>query len=201
MKKIIVLAVTLLVAGAVTAQVKFGVKGGLDVSNIIKTDDPNFTTNYKTGFNAGITLDVHLVGPLSLAPELLYATKGYKAQTNFGDFDQRTEFIDLPILAKFKLADGFNFLIGPQFSFLTATTNTYSNGIATSVQKTYEDDATKFRKSLIDGAVGVSFDLSKSVDLHARYTLDLQKNSENGSSQTPAYRNQVFQIGLGFKLL
>lgn len=201
MKKILFLAVGLLVAGAVNAQIKFGVKGGLDVSNIIKTDDPNFTTSYKTGFNAGVTLEAHLVGPLSIAPELLYAQKGYSAQTTFGEFNQRTEFIDIPILAKFKVAEGFNFLVGPQISFLTSTTNTYSNGFSTSVQKTYEDDATKFRKALIDGAVGVSFDLSKSIDLHARYTLDLQKNYDNGTSQTPEYRNQVFQIGLGFKLL
>jgi hypothetical protein len=33
----------------------------------------------------------------------------------------------------------------------------------------------------------------------ARYALDFQKNNENGTSQTPEYKNQVFQLGLGVK--
>lgn len=202
MKKIILLAAGLFVmAGAANAQaLKLGVKGGLDISNIIKTDDPNFTTDYKTGFNAGVTLEVKLVGPLSIAPEILYAQKGYKAHTTFGEFTQRTDFIDVPILAKLNLAPGFNVVAGPQVSFLTSTTNTYTNGFSTTVQKNYEDDANKFRKNLIAGVIGVSFDLSKSVDLHGRYSLDLQKNNQDGTSQTPQYRNQVFEVGLGFKI-
>jgi hypothetical protein len=134
MKKIIFLAAGLLLAGAANAQIKFGVAGGADFSNIIKTDDPNFKTDYKTGFNAGVTLDIHLIGPLSFAPEILYAQKGYQAQTTFGQFDQRTNFIDAPLLAKFKLAPGFSVVAGPQVSFLLSTTNTYSNGFSTVAQ-------------------------------------------------------------------
>jgi opacity protein-like surface antigen len=200
MKKIILIAVGLFITGAVNAQVTFGLKGGVDVSNIIKTDDPDFTTTYKAGFNAGITMEVQIVSPLSIAPELLYAQKGYKAQTTFGNFTQTTNFIDIPILAKIKFAEGFNVVVGPQVSFLTSTTNVYSNGFSTTVQKQYNDDSDNFRKSLIAGVAGISFDLSKSVDLHARYALDLQKNNENGTSQTPEYRNQVFEFGLGFKM-
>ncbi len=200
MKKIIFLAAGLLLAGAVNAQVKFGVAGGADFSNIIKTNDPNFTTSYKTGFNAGVTLDIHLIGPLSFAPEILYAQKGYTAQTTSGQFDQRTNFIDAPLLAKFKLAPSFSIVAGPQVSFLMSTTNTYSNGFSTIVQQHYEDDANKFRKSIIDGVVGVTIDLSSTVDLHARYAIDLQQDNVDGTTQTPQYRNQVWQVGLGLKI-
>src|SRR4051812_10077531 len=100
MKKIIFFAVGLLVAGAVNAQVKFGVKGGLDVSNIIKTNDPNFNTNYVTGFNAGVTLEIPLIGPLGVQPEVVYAQKGYKAILSTGDFTQTRNFIDIPLLAR-----------------------------------------------------------------------------------------------------
>jgi hypothetical protein len=199
MKKILFLAVTLLVAGAANAQINFGIKGGLDVSNIIKTNDNNFNTSFKAGFNAGVLLDIHLVGPLSFEPELLYAQKGYSATTPYGQFNQRTNFIDAPLLAKFKLAPGASFIIGPQVSFLMSTTNTYDNGFSTIVQQQYENDSNKFRKSLIDGVAGFSFALSKAVDLDLRYTLDLQQDNQDGTSQTPAYRNQVFQVGLAFK--
>jgi opacity protein-like surface antigen len=200
MKKIIFLAAGLLLAGAANAQIKFGVAGGANFSNIIKTDDPNFTTSYKTGFNAGVTMDIHLIGPLSFDPEILYDTKGYKAQTTSGEFTQRTNFIDAPLLAKIKLAPGFGIIVGPQVSFLMSTTNTYSNGFSTVVQQRYEDDSNRFRKSIIDGVIGVSIDLSSNVDLRARYTLDLQQDNVDGTTQTPQYRNQVWQIGLGFKI-
>ncbi|EHQ26661.1 porin family protein [Mucilaginibacter paludis] len=200
MKKIIFLVASLFIAGAVNAQVKLGIKGGLDVSNIIKTNDDNFSTSYKAGFNAGVTVEIPIVSPLSIAPEIVFAQKGYKAKTSIGDFTQTTNFIDIPILAKVKLAEGLNVVIGPQVSFLTSTTNTYTNGFSTTIQKQYNDDSDNFRKNLIAGVVGLSFDLSKSVDFHARYALDLQKNNENGTSQTPQYRNQVFQFGLGFKI-
>jgi hypothetical protein len=199
MKKIIFLAAALLVAGAVNAQINFGIKGGLDLSNIIKTNDNNFSTDYKAGFNAGVLLNIHLIGPLSVEPEILYATKGYTAKTAYGQFDQRTDFIDVPLLAKLKLAPGFSIVAGPQASFLLDTKNTYDNGFSTVVQQQYENDSNKFKKSLIDGVVGVSFALSKSVDLDLRYTLDLQQDNQDGTSQTPAYRNQVFQAGIAFK--
>jgi hypothetical protein len=200
MKKIIFLAAGLLLAGAANAQIKFGVAGGADFSNIIKTDDPNFKTDYKTGFNAGVTLDIHLIGPLSFAPEILYAQKGYQAQTTFGQFDQRTNFIDAPLLAKFKLAPGFSVVAGPQVSFLLSTTNTYSNGFSTVAQQRYEEDSNKFRKSIIDGVVGLTVDVTKTVDLHARYAIDLQQDNVDGTTQTPQYRNQVWQVGLGIKI-
>jgi len=200
MKKIIFLAAGLLLAGAASAQIKFGVAGGANFSNIIKTDDPNFTTSYKTGFHAGVTMDIHLVGPLSFDPEILYDTKGYKATTTSGEFTQRTNFIDAPLLAKLKLAQGFGIIVGPQVSFLMSTTNTYSNGFSTIQQQHYEDDSNRFRKSIIDGVIGVSIDLSTNVDLRARYTLDLQQDNVDGTTQTPQYRNQVWQIGLGLKI-
>jgi len=200
MKRLLLFTVSLLFAGAANAQIKFGVAGGVNSSNIIKTDDPNFTTDYRTGFNAGVTMDIHLIGPLSFDPEIMYDTKGYKAHTTYGEFNQRTNFIDAPLLAKLKLAPGFGLIIGPQVSFLMSTTNTYSNGFSTVVQQRYEDDATRFRKSIIDGVIGLSIDLSSNVDLRARYTLDLQQDNVDGTTQTPQYRNQLWQLGLGFKI-
>lgn len=199
MKKIIFLAAALLIAGATQAQISFGIKGGLDMSNIVKTNDPNFNTSFKAGFNAGVLLDIHLVGPLAFEPEILFSQKGYSAQTTYGQFDQRTNFIDAPLLANFKLAPGFHFVIGPQVSFLMSTTNTYDNGFSTVVQQQYENDSNKFKKSLIDGVAGFSIALSKGVDLDLRYTIDLQQDNQDGTTQTPAYRNQVLQAGLAFK--
>ena len=80
MKKIIICAVCLLVAGAALAQtnngLRFGVKGGANFSNLISSDeDEDFNTEYKTGFHAGIFANIPLVSVLSFAPELVYSQK------------------------------------------------------------------------------------------------------------------------------
>lgn len=205
MKKILILAIALFSTGLANAQstdkaIKFGVKAGVNYSNIIKDNgNNNFKTDYLVGFNAGITLDIKLLENLAFTPEALYSTKGYKSSTTFGDFTQTTHFIDIPILASIKLADKFNVVVGPQVSFLLSTTNKFENGFGTTEQQIIEDDANRFKKSLVGGVIGFRYDLNSQFGINGRYALDFQKNNENGSSQTPEFKNQVYQVGIGLK--
>jgi hypothetical protein len=213
MKKIFFLAIIILSAGSVSAQryfsgsrgdysnydfyqPKVGFEAGLNIANTINSTNSNYSTNTVAGFNAGITFDIPVIYPFSIEPEVLYSQKGYKADTQFGQFTKRTSFIDVPVLAKFRIAPVFNLFIGPQFSYLLSTTNTYSNGFSTTNQQYYNNDT----KAYLDGVVGVSFDINRSIDLHARYTIDIEETDSNSNSYVPSYRNQVWQIGLGFKL-
>ncbi|MFD0940491.1 porin family protein [Pedobacter boryungensis] len=205
MKKIFILAIGLFITGVANAQstdkaIRLGVKAGANYSNIIKDDGNNdFKTDYLVGYHAGITLDIPLLPNLAFTPEALYSTKGYKSSSTFGDFTQTTHFIDIPILASIKLAEGLNVVAGPQVSFLLSTTNKFENGFGTAEQKIVEDDSDRFKKSLVGGVIGFRYDFSNKVGINGRYALDFQKNNENGSTQTPEYKNQVFQLGLGIK--
>lgn len=205
MKKIMIVATALmLTAGMANAQtskvVQFGIKGGLNMSNIIKDDgNNNFSTDFIPGFNAGVTLDIPLVGPLAFSPELVYSTKGYKSTSTFGEFTQRTHFIEIPVLATVELANGFSVVAGPQVSFLMQTNTSFENGFGAVQQQIVEDDSDRFKKSLVGGVIGFRADVSSKLNIHGRYALDFQKNNENGSSQTPEFKNQVFQVGLGIK--
>ena len=219
MKKILFLAIgCLLVAGSVSAQgyyygphrarraperhlvndfykVKFGITGGLNVSNTVNAYNTNYSTGSIAGFNAGLFLDIPIVYPLSFEPEVLYSQKGFTATTSDGNYTQRNNYIDVPLLAKFHMGPNFNFLVGPQISFPTTTTQTFDNGFAITDQEHY---STTNDKTIWGGVVGVTFDLSPSIELRARYTIDLQQNDEN-TTYGYDYRNQVWQVGLGFK--
>ncbi len=205
MKKIFILAIALLSTGIANAQstdkpIRFGVKAGANFSNIIKDDGNNsFTTDYLVGYHAGITLDIKLLENLAFTPEALYSTKGYKSTSAVGEFTQATHFIDIPILASIKLGGGLNLVAGPQVSFLMSTTNTFESGFGSAQQQIVEDDSDRFKKSLVGGVIGFRYDFSNKIGLNGRYALDFQKNNENGTSQTPEYKNQVFQVGLGLK--
>ena len=217
MKKLLFLAICLLVAGSVCAQgyyygprrerrpppraqfddfykVRAGITGGLSVSNTVSAYNSNYSTGAIVGFNAGLYLDLPLIYPLSFEPEALYSQKGFAAVTSDGNFTQHANYVDIPLLLKFKLSPTFNFLIGPQVAIPVSTTNTYDNGFVVTAEQSY---STYGDKTVLDGVVGVSFDLSRGVELRARYAIDLQQNQQN-ASYGGDYRNQVWQVGLGF---
>lgn len=188
---------------AVNAQ-SLGIKAGVNYSNIIKSGDDDFKTEFKPGFHAGLTVDVPLVSGLSFAPELMYSQKGYKVSgTNilFGDYENSitTNFIEVPVLLKIKAASVFNIHVGPQVSFLTSTKTSFKQGSAEYEEKV-EEDNDNLKKSLFGGVIGAGINIGAKTVLSARYALDFQKNNEDGTSETPEYRNQVFQVGLGFRL-
>lgn len=203
MKKVVILAISLLFSGAVNAQT-FGVKGGVNFANIIKTGDDAFNTEFKTGFNAGLFAEIPIVSGFSFAPELMFSQKGYKTNGTSllggaNEYSVTTNFIELPLLAKINASDKFSIVVGPQVSFLTSTTETFKQG-SESYQNTIKEENDRLKKSLFGGVAGIGIDVSEKVSLNGRYAIDFQKNNEDGTSETPLYKNQVFQISLGFRL-
>jgi hypothetical protein len=217
MKKIHLLALFLLFAGSVSAQyynpnqprprrrpmnqrqpesvVKVGATVGLNSSNIVDANNSYRGTGVITGFNAGLTFDAPINYFVSFQPEVLYSQKGYFAETYDGNLTQHFNFIDVPLLAKFKLAPGFNFLVGPQVSFLVSSNATFDNGFVVANENNYNAQSNSV---YVDGVVGLSVDLGPYVDLHTRYAIDLNQTTSN-STVIPNYRNQVWQFGIGFK--
>jgi len=175
-----------------------GFKIGANISNSVSSRDYGYNTGSLFGLNLGLFADLPIIQPISFAPEVLYSQKGYVVGTSYGRFTQRSHFIDVPLLAKFKVAPNFNILVGPQLSWLMSTTNTYDDGFAITQRSTYDSD-NNGHKTYLDGVIGVSFDLNRNVDLHGRYAINLQGTDRYGNTYTPDYRNQVWQIGLGFK--
>lgn len=219
MKKILSFAIFLLVAGSVSAQgyyyghrhrvrrsaprsqsndfyhVRVGVAGGFNFADAVDAYNSDYSTSGITAFHVGLTLDVPIAYPVSFAPEVLYSQKGYSATTTDGNFTQRSNFIDVPLLAKFRLSPNFNFVIGPQVSFPISTTNTYDNGFDITAKEHY---STTSDRTVLDGVIGVGFDINPNVELRARYTIDFQETDDN-AYYVPGYRNEVFQLGIGFK--
>lgn len=183
--------------------ISFGIKGGANFSNIVKSGDDNFRTGYLTGYSAGIFVNIPIISRLSFEPELLYSTKGFKTAEEglFMDrtFSQTTSWIEVPLLAKVLITPTFNLIFGPQISFLTKTTNKYEGTFANIERTYYEEDANNLRNSVVGGTIGVGIDITDNLSIGGRYAIDLQKNNENGSSEIPEFRNQVWSVGLGLR--
>lgn len=80
---IIIFALVILTACNVLAQVQFGIKGGMNISTLRTQTGMGMVPEYqyRTGFNAGLFIQVPLNTYLSFQPELMLSTRGTRNET------------------------------------------------------------------------------------------------------------------------
>ena len=177
----------------------FGLRAGVNISNMVKSNDNDVTTGSKSGFNAAAFADIPLAKVFSIQPELQFSQKGYKesgtALGNPYEYKLTTNFIEVPLLAKIKPAPGFGIVVGPQFSFLTSTKTkfTINNAVYENIVK---EDIDNLRKNVLGGVIGVEAG-AKNFVASLRYNIDFQNNNGDGTINTPNYKNQVISLGVG----
>ncbi|SEW35667.1 porin family protein [Chitinophaga arvensicola] len=189
MKKLIlsgVLAIgTMLAVQAQT--VKFGVKGGLNISKLTNTDD----SKTLAGFNAGGLVNIGLNESWAIQPEVLYSTQGSKAKT-FGawgllpsEASLKLNYINVPVMVQYSIVPAFYLEAGPQVGFLTAAHLKYG-----SINKDVKDGMKSVDFGIGFG-FGYKFDMGLGVS--GRYNFGLTNVYDNDNQDS---KNSVAQIGL-----
>ena len=183
-------------------KMSFGVRAGLNISNVWDANGEDFVADPKTGYVGGLFLSVPLGRVVGFQPELLYSQKGLKgAGTILGtpySFTKTTSFIDVPLQLMVKPTSFLTFVAGPQFSFLIKEKNVYTFG-ANAVEQEEEFATDNIRKNILGFGVGFDFTITRFL-LSGRLGWDLQDNHGDGTSSTPRYKNQWAQVTFGFKL-
>ena len=205
LSKCITLAlVTLTISySAFCQEARFGFKGGLSIATMVKSDDNSVSSAPLYAFNGGAVLQLPLGHVISLQPEVLFSQKGYRATGTSlpGDYDYRrvSNCLDIPLLLRINFTKELGVVVGPQYSYLLSTHTTFNSG-SESYQQTVNSDNNNITKNTFGGVIGLDVNLSNNTFLYGRYTIDFKNNNGDGTSSTPAYKNQVFQVGLGFLL-
>ena len=181
--------------------VYFGIRAGINLSNMVKDADNSFSSGSKLGLNAGAFLEIPVTAGFSIQPELQFSQKGYKNTGSFlgspYEYKQTTNFIEVPLLAKLNPSKNFGILIGPQFSFLVSTQTKFTVNNS-SFENQVKQDNTNLRKNILGGIVGIEAS-SGPVVFDLRYNLDFQNNNGDGTTSTPKYKNQVIALSVGFR--
>jgi hypothetical protein len=182
--------------------VTFGIKAGVNYSNVWDAQGQDFKASPRIGFAGGVFLGLPIGTFLGFQPEALLSQKGFQGSgTLFGlpySFSRTTTYIDFPLQLQIKPAEFLTLLVGPQYSYLIHESDTYTNGITSSDQEqAFKND--NVRKNIFGFVIGADIIVSRMV-LSARAGWDLQTNNGNGTSTTPRYRNQWLQFTIGFKL-
>lgn len=185
MKKIILAVSALLLSTGAFAQIgiQWGVKAGLNLATTTNTSNAKF----RAGINAGVFGEYVISDYVGVQAELLYSMQGTKSKTEAAGVTvsstTKTDYINLPILAKLYILEGLSVDLGPQFGYMISA----KVGDA----DVYDNVDKKFDVSF---AMGASYKLPLGLDVFARYNLGLTKIFEGSDS-----KNSVIQIGVGYR--
>ena len=181
---------TFLATGAFSQGLSFGVKGGLNISNVKASGGGlSLDTKALVGFHLGGYLTAMLTENLGIQPELLYSTQGDVYDVLGSSFTTHLNYITIPVLLRYNINDMISFHAGPQLGLLTSA-NVVSGNTTTDVKD--QTNGTDF--SL---AFGGTIDLPMKINLTARYCLGLSDIDKNSNSTT---KTTNFQFSVGYKI-
>ena len=181
---------------------QFGIKAGLNHSNVWDEQGQDFKADPKFGFAGGVFLGVPIGKFLGFQPELLLSQKGFQGSgTLLGmpySFSRTTTYLDIPLQLQVKPADFLTVVVGPQYSYLMHKKDVYTFGTNSAAQE-QEFTNDNIRKNTLGFVAGADFIFSHVV-VSGRLGWDLQTNNGDGTSTTPRYKNQWLQLTVGFKI-
>ncbi len=153
---------------------QFGIKGGVNFSNITTNDDNVEDLEAKIGFQAGAMLKINLSESFGIQPEALFVRKGSKYQYLGADVTSNLDYVDIPVLVVLQPFDiPLQIQFGPQFSYLLGTNVKYENAIF-SLSDTYEAEREDFQDYDLGYAVGLGLNFGKSI-FELRFTQGLKE--------------------------
>jgi hypothetical protein len=202
--KILTLSIVVSFASCISnellAQMRAGVKGGLNVSNLY-VDDVN-DENARFGFNLGFYGQILSSDVFAIQPELLFSTKGSKIEYGGNFFDQTVKYnlsyLDLPVLAVFKLGDAAEIHVGPYVSYLLGANISHDGDLGSGVDDIDRDHLKSFDYGL-SGGFGLNFG---ALQVGARYNYGLAKLEDSNAAKLLIgdSKNSVAQLYLALNL-
>lgn len=184
MKRLLICGIAATAFFSANAQVDFGVKAGLNISNFSGSDASG--SKAKAGFFAGVASDIKLSDELHLKPELVYSLQGAKGDGSTGSASINANYLNLPIMLAYQFKQGLFIQTGPQIGFLLSA-NATINGQSGSVK-----DA--FTKTDFSWGFGAGYKVAENIAVDLRYNLGLSKIATGGANS----HNTVIQVGVAY---
>jgi hypothetical protein len=210
MKKVLfIAAVAVFGLTSVQAQdISFGAKAGVNLANLGGDVED---ADMKIGFHVGGVVEIPLSDQFSFAPELLFSTQGTKSEysetdTFFGEtvtyeYEEKLNlsYLNIPLMARYYVAEGFSLEAGPQVGFLMSAKAEGDESVTidgTTESESYSVDVKDELESLDFGLnFGAGFKMENGLFFQGRYNLGLANLTGNSDFKMT---NQVIQFSAGF---
>lgn len=175
MKKIIALITIIAVSTFGFSQTTYGVRSGVNISNLDFDPAPTFDNTHRNGFFFGGFVDWYVTENTSLITELQYSAEGAKSK------ELRADYLQLPVLLQLDLTYKLSVGVGAQANLKTWK---------------YKDTYDTFTFS---GLLGVEYMITDEVFIDARYSYGFSNVIDDRFSDFEA-KNSNIQLGIGFKI-
>ncbi|WP_128544629.1 porin family protein [Larkinella soli] len=177
-----------------------GIKGGLNASTLYlnNVDD----RNERIGFHVGVFTQIPVGEFFAVQPELQYTTKGVSARYNLLGYEGKNTFklnyVELPVLATFKLGNSVDLQAGPYVSYLANAKVATDGDLGSGLRDISRENFNAFDYG-VAGGLNIYFG---SAFLGLRYGQGLQPVANDGGARflLGKAKNAVGQISLGFSL-
>jgi hypothetical protein len=194
------------VSNAQESNLKFGVKGGVNFSNL-STDNAQ-DNKMLTGVNLGLFAKLPVTSSIAIQPEIYFTTKGSKLTYNNVFVDGTANFdlnyIEIPVLLVLNVTENFNIHVGPYASYLVSSKVKNASDVSfyNFEGNINSNDFNKFDTGIV---AGVGIDLH-SLSIGVRYNFGLIKVGKerdyNGTTYTfPDGKNSVISAYLSYSIL
>jgi len=157
-------------------EVSYGVRAGVNISNLDFDPDATFTNQHRNGFAFGGFVDYGITENFSVQLELQYSAEGAKAD------EIRADYIQMPIMARFSIGDKFAVGVGPMMSL-----KTWKNKDA-------------FSTFAFSGVGGIEYMINDELFVDARVHYGLSNILNEDTVTDFEAQNTTFQFGFGIKI-
>ena len=184
MKKLVLFAalVAFSFTGLMAQSVSFGAKAGLNIANV--TGDDVDDLDGRTSFHAGAVVNVGISELFSVQPEVIFSAQGFKSNDGGVEGVAMLNYVNVPILADFVLAEGFSLQGGPQVGF----------NIGDDIEVDGQDAGSLDAESIdVGAAIGAQYRLPMGLFFQARFTIGLTDIVEDVSA-----KNSVIGVSAGW---
>ncbi len=179
-------------------EASFGVKAGLNLANIV---GDNTDGDMRYSFHFGGIAEIPLSQDFVFGPEVLYSSQGIKNEFSEGSLTSKSElklnYIQIPLMFKYFIADGFSLDFGPQVGFLNSAKH-YFDVSDDGFSSSGSDNVKKFYSGFdfgINGGLG--YRLENGLFFQGRYNIGLANILDADSDGFKA-QNSVLQFSAGF---
>jgi opacity protein-like surface antigen len=173
-KTIFLLAFITLSTYSFAQNAMYGVRAGLNISNLDFEPNPEFGNTHRNGFAIGFFGEYDLSKTIGIAPEIQFSAEGGKEK------NLRIDYIQVPVLFKYRFGDRFSAGAGPM-----AGVKVWE----------HEDGYKNFAFSVLGG---LEFFITNDIFIDARYSYGLTNIVDDESSYEA--NNSNFQFGIGVKI-
>ena len=196
-KTVAALAICLMVAGPSFAQdVKFGVKAGADLSNWGGDDVNGLDLNVNYGYHFGGFAEIPLVKAVDLESGIYLSRKGFRAEEELLgmelDVINTSTYLDLPVLAKYRITKNYSILAGPQLSYLLDNKVT----VKAAGEKESDKSVQGFNRFDLGLVAGMGYQFNSGLLFSANYDFGLTSLDEETNMKA---FNRVVKASVGYR--